>query len=769
MRSWILFILILASNRFIGCGFYPYGEDIRFSLLNPDVFGYQTFSCFNYSTHAFSSPEEMPTLIYYKANTKLWFDYCQGAVEFNEVDEAIYRLPMDSIHRNASNKLVQYLFRRADQAGISYLLFAKRCESMNTFFEDPWERKKNVIGPKRKQFIDQAIAFSKEPSNKSFMRRYVFLAIRMAWYNGEYDVVNELFANVFEGNQQKDVLYYWALYFQSLQERNQAKANHNLAQVFAHAEDKKFACQQAFNVSVPIQDVLKYANTDEERSNVYVLYGIMKPNHALHILKEVYALNPKSAGFSFLLLREVNKVEDFVLTPYYTLFQPALRDNYWDETLHVGVVETLKRSERDRLYAVELLEFISSVDNRKVENPLLLDGVKAYLYIIARDYTNALKLIRRLENKNIPSEILRQLEIFKAVALVAIQKDGAAEVNDEIKSIILNNQENLKFLFALGKELERKGNTTDAALLFSCLNIGEDGYSVFWKSNKLKRYAYNDYFFDYFEYVDAVYTPNQLRALLDRVTQYMHSPERYDRFIYAQTQKELEELKDLLGTKYIRLNELENALEVFSSMDTKYWMRKYTTWSDNDNIFRKNPFYHVKYTRDFIEQKDSLRLNKFTITKQLIEYLKRANSPSEQDRDYYYFLVANAYYNMTSQGNIPMMRRMGYWSRESASIIIDEPEFRQCHLAKSYYLRAMEFAKTEKFKALCLRMAARCERNRLLNAPYGGEYLSNENYNKILYSNRYYKELETKYPAYFDDLTSNCTLFKEYFDARREM
>jgi hypothetical protein len=115
-----------------------------------------------------------------------------------------------------------------------------------------------------------------------------------------------------------------------------------------------------------------------------------------------------------------------------------------------------------------------------------------------------------------------------------------------------------------------------------------------------------------------------------------------------------------------------------------------------------------------------------------------------------------------------MMRRYYWTSDGNRSVVIDYKEFFECNSAKTYYLLALKYAKTEKFKALCLRMIGRCEKNKL-------DYLADENYsdnyadyqNYLFGKNKYYQDLKANYSKHYEELTSDCNAFEEYFNARR--
>ncbi|MBE8723669.1 hypothetical protein [Flavobacterium hungaricum] len=99
---------------------------------------------------------------------------------------------------------------------------------------------------------------------------------------------------------------------------------------------------------------------------------------------------------------------------------------------------------------------------------------------------------------------------------------------------------------------------------------------------------------------------------------------------------------------------------------------------------------------------------------------------------------------------------------------VDNDEFYECNLAKKYYGLAFKNAKTTKFKALCLRMMGKCEKNKLRH-QYPDDYNNKiKNYDDFIWKkNKYYQDLKSKYSDNYEDLISDCNAFEEYFKARR--
>ncbi|MEZ4800886.1 MAG: hypothetical protein R2809_14140 [Flavobacteriales bacterium] len=318
--------------------------------------------------------------------------------------------------------------------------------------------------------------------------------------------------------------------------------------------------------------------------------------------------------------------------------------------------------------------------------------------------------------------------------------------------------------------MEFQGNRVEAALLYSTLSDNWDSEresygSVYWKNRNSKyNHPFRDYFWDYWDYLDAEYSAEEVRDFIAEIKEFGADTAGFNGFKFREVKEKLAFLYDMLGTKYVRENQMEKAAEAFSNITDWYWSKQYSAWGDGSNVFDKNPFFHLKYTPEFIAQVDTIRLNKYNVTVQLMEYLKRAEDANETERDYYYFLVANGYFNMSCQGNSWMMRRF-YYSTYDIRGYVDDSEYYEMNLAKEYYGLAKKYAKTREFEALCVRMMARCEKNRIFHSQKNS--YDEVALDKNLSLNKYYLELKNDYSDYFEELESDCYAFERYFASRR--
>jgi major membrane immunogen (membrane-anchored lipoprotein) len=785
MQKLVIFIAILLSNFLLACGFYPYGEDVRFHFFNPDYFSYQKYNSFYYSSLSFGDQSYYDdTKVFDSQNEELWRKYCNNKVSVEDITKVLWNYSFSDIHSNDGNSFIQYLFKTKDSEAINYLKFAKNCEFFNTWREDPWERNQNTVKVNRSSILNKAITSAHVVKRPEIKRRYAFLAIRLAFYNQDMKQINKIYDQYFSPDTSEDIIDSWALYFKAIAEKNQALKNIYFANVFAKCPDKRFVSWQYFNSKIAEKDVLNGTKNNIEKANISLLYGIYNPGKNLDNLKQIYTYNPKSEGLSFLVSREISKLEDWVYTPYYTLFDPSIESaQYWygNESESESIQKVLKRSEIDRKYAVEVLKFINSVDISKVDNPDFWKFAKAELLLMTKNYKESLQQISKLEKSlSKDSKIRENLDQIKVLNLFANQTYGNAIIPENTKEIIIKNKNNRRFIFALGRELEYLGNTDDAALLYASIDhtFSENDYStynyVYYKSLKNNNKTYGDYFIEYFNYLDAVYTSEQLLSFIKKAKDTEGKTDLFSQN-FKLNKSSVQALYDLLGTKYMRENKLNFALNTFQKLGKDYYDNQYSLWERkdhdayNDVIFDENPFYHLKYTPDFIPEKEQFRLNKISITQKLIEYKNKAGNSKEKDRDYYYFLVANCYYNMSQYGNVWMMKRY-FKGSQNFSFREDNEEFCSSNLAKFYYGKAFENAKTDQFKALCLRMQGRCENNRLdFEQDKKEDYFSHSDkyVDERLEKNSYYQKLKNNYPDQYEDMMSTCDFFTSYFKARR--
>lgn len=765
MKRWISFTLLLVISfipKAFGCYFYPYGEDIRFSVFDPQNFKYDRFWMYNYSYNYYYPGDETELNSNITENDVEWQKQCNKKVSLTEIRKAIFEIGIEECNRNSKNLFIQYLFKIKDFETLEYLKFAKEVQKItSTNSDELWEKGQDT----KNQLIHRKITFAKrklkDVKKTIIKKRYYYQIFKLLdYYPNSNKQSIDLYREYLNQFKTQDFIDNWALYYRMNAEKDEVKTNFLAAQVFARGTDNKFNIQWHFNKNIPLEKVLRFAKTNQEKANVYVLYSFKNIEPNLNVIQKVIEVDPTNIGLSFLLLREINKLEDWILTPTYTMFLPVLRPDYWENT---NASKLLNRVEVDRKYAQKLLEVVNKLDFGKVENRNFFLLVKSYLEFLTKDYTSAIQTLKPLEGKVTDNGLKRQINIIKALSLIANQKKDKAIIIDEIKPIILNESKNknFSFLFAIAKELEFLNNNVDAAYLISQIVLDEENYegtSVFWKSRASKVTLQNDFYSDWYGYIDAELTTDDLQKIVNEMS---FKTDAFDKWKKRILRNDPNRVYDLLGIKYMREDNLGKAHFYFSKVSKTHY---------TNLLFNENPFYKIKDYMNYDVKQKANNYTKAKVISQLMRYLKKANNVKNSRRDINYFLAANCYYNMSYYGNSWMLKRI-YWTSNlfSEANMQDENEYFGCGQAKKLYERAFQFTKDEKFKALCAFMIAKCEaRKNEYEFLRGKEYLWDANFHELReeLNEKSFINFKNNYKSEYLEMTSNCEVFSNYYKKR---
>lgn len=770
-KPLMVFLIILSSSITFtsACGpYYPNGEDVRFNMLRPEIFQCDGFNAFNFSGDVYYGdklPEEMlrDEADSLDSNVLLWLERCKQIPTYEDVYYVIYENLAILKSPYATNNFAVYL-RKFDTAALNYLIFAGDCEPLNGLRYDPWERQGSVTSHLAKEQIFKAMQLAQNCTDKDLKRRYAFLALRMAYYNEDKVHVEQLFNLYFKEGRKYNIIDYWAMHFYAKNTSEDSESNFYAAQVFKHVPEKRRAVVGTFNWNFPINEVLALARNNDERDAVYLLYGLRNPSYALNSLNKMYQYDADSKGLTFLLLREMNKLEFWMYTPYFFNFKPSFNFEYfiWNDTIRD---KDLRNLQNDRKYALQLLDFVNAVDLNKVDDIKAWEFSKAYLLFMTGDYAESKKVIERAQNKlSDTSEMFIQFERLNIYVAVELQTGGKPVLTPAMQPFIASQielQDN-KYIFGLARLLEIKGNTTEAALLMSHINKSEEWepHNAYWRGKhqlKTGRGFYETYIY----YLDAEYSRQAMKNLVYAINN-RKDRSAYGDWFYSNAEKDLFEYYNILGMKYLRIGDLPSAYYYYNQI-TELEMESEFTYVQFE--LSDNPFYCNLGNNKQQITKGAKFYNKATVLSDLMYYLKRANNIHDKDRDYYCFLVANCYYNMSAYGKDGDMRRMFKADRYLKGVKLeDHDEYYLCKSATKYYLLAHEKSKSKKFSALALRMAGRCEQNKLRYEA--GEYLSRSEELELQSRNIYYSKLKSQFPEHYKDLMSNCEMYDTFFASR---
>jgi len=791
MKNWLVFISAFISIKAFSCGpWYPDGESVRYSIFNGMPSIYASFRLFEYeNSSSFYDARDLNCQAVEDENLSLWQNFFKGKVDISSLNEAIYYLSYSQIKEGKHpNKLVQLLRQPAYQDVKDYLLFAKNMSKYSTGASlDPWEKEEVKLKRSINASISLACSKARKAKRVDLKKRYAHLAIRLAYYSNQLPKVKAIYKSFFEGQKTKSVIDYWAMHFRYNLDKISDETIVHRAEVFRHSNDKKLATYLNFKVipSKFVQHALSTTKNAEEKANILVLSMVQKLDPALDHLKSIHQLDPQNPAFEFLIQREITKIEDWILTPYYTEFSPAIvqysyENDYgeWDNSGNYERALLRGRRNFDQAYARRLADFIDHSISKKSPAMKLF---ALYAHWLAGEKIK----LTQLNAISVSDVTLKQFK-DRIYALSMTRDQGNGTLDDPLLQSILkreveNHQD--RFVFSVARELEFRGNKMDAAYLFASLNKSQEYYydesssstEAYWqmKDGKISsNYGYHD---GYFFYMDDAYTLSEIRQVYQDLFRSTKEKTSFDTWKKSFLRQEKDRLADLIGTKFIRLNQFDKALVYFEQVNDTLWNSDAYPYK---TFLNANPFYTTFYQEHQQSKADSIHFTKTTMVREFLR-LRACYDRSKGDlKAKYAFYLANFYFNLTQYGNSWLMRRYAWSNYYIATNFPDQREYYQCDLAKSFYLKGYRSARNKAFKALCLRMAGRCEKYRItarseFNPAYEfghSDQVYNENYHGWIFGqNAYYQKLKKEFPEQYDDLISNCYSFKRYYSELKKV
>ena len=758
-KHYVLALLLLTVNfSSFACGFYPYGEDIRFCFLKPHAVFPKSNDWFFYSSREYYNSDydfDAYSMEQLEENILLWSEAYNGQFAKEDIYDAVYSSDaMELKNANSGNPFIRELNKKEHLADRDYLIYAKTVSSYNFNEADYWETEPASTIKKRKKYISKTLGLAKKAQSELLKRRYAHLAIRLAFYAEDGEKVRDIYRTYFDRGEFKDAIDYWALSFKLQFDESDAKRNLSVARVFLHSKEKRFSVHGFYDFSYSLEEMLSEAASDDDKIAIYYLLGCRRTGTGLKYIDEIAKINPGHPCLEFLVLREINKLEDWILTPQYTYFDPSTRIDYWfDNSSRPDDLEAAMVT--DRSYANQVLNVLQKY-NAKINNGLLY---QQYLRFITRNFDD---LSADIE-KGITSATEDPLNTFrkKLFVLVKIAADEDPNLeNKKVQEILMENSNN-KFLLAVSRELERNGHKDMAALMLSKVNVGGDGdgYGAFWRTQKMHRSLDSDFYYDYFTYLDVMYSVKDVQSLIFYLD---HEPASspFDQWLTGRVRKESTRLYDLMGTMYLRKNDLKSALAAYEQVNDTLWTSphyEYRTYIHDDPF--NNDFYWKTDYRHLEEVKK--KYTKPEIIKELLRQLEIVKTATGNKKAKAAYRIANCYRNMGFHGNAWMMRRYFWTISANLTGIEDDEEYFKCLEAQKYYQIAYESTTSPDFKKLSLHMQAICEGYQLAY-EVDEYYISYDQQRVINALNSCYKKLRKEYNDYS---WGSCEDYQTYFES----
>jgi hypothetical protein len=717
MRVFSSLLLVLSFQVSFACGWSVSPETSRLALFKAQREGFFKLTPFYYSADYYYSTNTISG-VDQELNCLEWKKKLGNQIDPKDVHTILYETDSEQFETAFENKSLKKAFEKntfiealllpKNKAFLNYIVFAKKLE-YNSNTEVKWESWSQIgYGSKEHKLADVTDFEKKIKSAKdAFLKqRYAFLILRYSFYAQDKNEVIRLYDTYFADNK-NTILAPWALYYKALCIEDFPLQNYLLSKVFAACEEKSFAVLQHYNWKLTAE-TLALAQNDEERSVILAIESFRNPAPDLKTIEEIYTLSPNSVNLSFLIGREINKLEDWIFTPQYTNngspsvvfdgtvwydnYAKAKEENYNKDILHLRALEYFLISIREQTSGEQKDYITAAIAQLCFIDDQVDEGKK---------YTNMIS-----DNANASIQMQKNIQL----ALVSLKQDDLKSEKvqnqlftyfDSVENLVETDHGLFKNLYSLYRiasaDFSKKGDRVSAGLLMMKSDLKNKGeYSVY----------NNPYYYSYIGYFDRSATVEDMDHLMALKEKDDKTP--FEKYICSGTiAPDINYYKDLKGTIAFRNNNLELAFKTFSSMPKDFWDKNY----EFKNYLNENPFA-PKILQNDKERKFDYHFNKTDFIAKLIQ-LKKQNTATSN------LQLAHAYFNVSYLGNSWMMVAYDWTSGESYVDYFygDNSEHEKSYqkgnyygltMAKMYYEKALKMSKNNNEKALASLMIFEC-------------------------------------------------------------
>ncbi|MBE0539073.1 MAG: hypothetical protein IH620_05125 [Ignavibacterium sp.] len=741
------FLLFLNSDNTKGCGPYYDENPFLYGLFEPTIIKDDSLSAFFLSPSFFFDYSQKRLLNPEVDNIKEWKDYFNNKYTSEDLSNIIYRSSPEDIkiliasklnntysiipkHLAKSNITKDFIAGKYSEA-FKYLIFAKECEPQVTDNrKDAWSELIRDTTAMTK-LLEKGKLFYQETTDKYLKERYAYQCVRLAHYKKDFNLTIKLFDDLFNSLNFRSIIYYWALSHKAGAIRSLGDITYSsylFSIIFDKCLSRRLIASQNFKSldASLLYETLDYCKDNHERTAVWFLHAYLTNDFGS--MKQLYELEPKSAYLEIILTRAIDKLENDIY-------------EYWNRDNRTNWSNQFIRLDYPNFYS-----FVSSC--AKKENtlrPYFWYYAAGYLSLLRHDYDSMkdnFTAAKRLVPKDEP-EYNNRIKILEILAKVDQQKI----IDASFEAIIIKD---VKWV------LDLKKYNSDDAFSWMMKRFSEKYYKQQDTAKAQMCLGFRLGKGDYPETVSPIdYRSNPGRAPLDKIIRFVESDynrtafDKYliENFIY--TKKDLYEIR---GTLLLSKYDFENAL---------LW--NFSNIKNDLSLLPADPFQmNLNDCHDCDATVLTTKLyTKHSFAKRMLELENEIKSTSK-NRAENYFLLANAYYNITYFGNSWMIIDF-YRSHYSSDY---DPNYLDCSKAEEYYLKAITASNDKDFQARCIFMAAKCEQNRFYIDK--GFFQSRDYY-------YYYSDCEPNpqikqenYRMYFKNLKDNYSKTQFYKQALKE-
>jgi len=726
----VLFLLLALSvqpMRLNSCGWDLSSESYRFWLLQPELAAARPLHAFYFTTDLLNGPDyDEITQLPYTSNIGEWHAVIGKDVPREAMEEVLYGIDLDHFEKHQDSLFRSNAFlarlKQLKSGWPEYIAYAKRCEKLVNS-DDPWGFIAHDGNGIRKAW-GEGVKQLKRAKHPQLRARLAFQLVRLAHYAHDPERPDLDARPIYEKHLAPLRGTSWleptaAFYLANM--LPQPQRDLAFADCFDRAVDKQFRMVQLFD-NASMESYRLLATTDKQRATLLVMRDLQHPGRALEDLERIVAFDPGNMHLPILLTREVNKLEDWLLTNELTDYGAAI--NQWNEGEEGVSPEDVVRT--DLAYLRKVQAFIRRIRPQATpQDQALLTLLDGHLSYVAGEHDACRKTLATLETDANATPLMRAQASMDRIlcGIMATEQLTDATRADVLALVqLVNESPELahdrstilgQLHLYLGKKLLARGQKVEGLFLLARTDRAfGDMLPSYWSKNARHIAFETAGPADYDRLIAVLEKPNKT-AFERYLTGTDERPEGWQRTEEYLRQSNLtrDKLLDYKAMWYLRENRLEEAAATYRNVHPDYWANYEIGLFNDDDPFVVNIEDPHNYHKT-----DRVRYTRLSIVERMLA-LKKEAARDPKKRALNNYLLGNAYFSMTWYGKYWGLSRIA-WSIHDMSGWY-EPEYDTpgdddyygCARAKKHYLAAMEAAKDPVLKAMACVMAERCEYN----------------------------------------------------------
>ncbi len=766
MKTFSIAFISLISSFLINiqtikaCWWGPEPESLRVWLFNPAVNGHNDLSPFYFNTDSWNAYHIFDWNNIPEENIEEWHAYFNQQIDKEAIRELVYRISTTELleikdGKTSTNALSIYLKKNKRNDVLEYLYFAKQVEDLFRPV-DEWTQQE-LDKKKALNFANEAKKKAEKAKDSMMKQRYAYLAVMLFRYAEKFQESIQLYNSVFGTipANEASVMKYWSLshiaYAQASTDKKDSQLN--FVRTFANCHAKKFWVTQNIENEYIRNLLTELSGDDLLFANLYLAFRT--PAKALPTLKEIGTQNANHPLFKSLLVREINKIEDWILTRKYTGGAPAIF--YWSG--EDGAAELNLKN--DLAYTKEVAEFVEKlIADKKVTDVGFWQLVAAHLRFTEGNASKAMDLLNKAEKNLKTNEERTQFFYTRMMIRTIAEKKFDAEFEKliwaDMAEIVkdttgLSTNRNFSNLMLAFQQAYQNRGFHDRAALFMAYDLKQkERWETRW-------WDYSTPFF----YLDKYANRQQVENFANIANSKTKSP--LEAFLLADFETDSNRLIDLMGTMELRNGNLADALKYYQKIPKNFWSENY----DYTIYLDKNLFHNYKvYFRQDAPERNTDFFNKAILVQTLmseIEFYKAEKDTKKKAERA--FWLGNAYYNLSYFGKHWYAVCYGK-SVYGNSVIYTEhnsevnANYKTCSEALKYYEEAIKLHSDVEKKAEITFLCAGIKHE--VDTYFDSMQYWEEGTQKPVIQNIYAQNLKKNYPEQYAEFRTECSMLKDF-------